>query len=73
MRVLQLQQPAPLGVDHDDALGVVENQHTAGHGIDHLLQGCAHAVVLSQAAGQSGIAFRQFQAEMRDFLLKIAV
>ena len=63
LRVSKLQQPAPFGVDHDDRLGVIEHQHAARHGIDNLLQGRAHAVVLCQAAGESGIALGQFRTE----------
>jgi hypothetical protein len=51
----------------------VRYQHAAGHRIDDLLQGRAHAVVFRQASGESGVALRQFDAQVRDLLLQVAV
>ena len=52
---------------------LIQDQHAAGHGIDHLLQRGAHAVVLGQAAGQRGVALGELGSQTRDFALQIAI
>ena len=55
-RASELQQIAPFRIDHDDPLVTVQHQYAAWHGVQHLLQCCAHAVVLGQASGQVRVA-----------------